>query len=285
MKKISKDSNKTDAAWAKYWDSVWMQKDISKKLYSINKKEQIYYSITGIINSYLKKYVKKNKVYKILEIGCGGSATFPLLIEGFDNLKISGIDKSPSACKFALEIEIYKDKTIDIVCGDALKLPIKKNSFDIVYSIGLVEHFENQYDIVKSHVDLAKKDGLIVILIPNLVGFQADLLRSNFFKSEKSTNNESWINGMKVTTPNDLRNILTDIGCIDIKIKPAGGLHPLLMLESYYSEEYSKANKFSDNMYKIFLSPIFILMNIPFMFKLNLINLSPFIVATAIKKV
>ncbi len=284
MKQGTKDPKTTSVSWAEYWDSVWVQKDISKKLQSINKKEQIYFSTTGIINSYVKKYIKKDKEYKILEIGCGGSATFPLLMKSFDNLKISGIDKSLSACKFASEIEKYNDNSIDIVCGDALDPPYKKNSFEIVYSIGLVEHFENQYDIIKTHVDLAKKDGLIVILIPNLVGFQSNLLQSNFFKSEQSMNSDSWINGMKITTPNDLQEILMDLGCQDIKITPAGGLHPLLMLESYDSEEYSKANKFPITFYKIFLSPIFILMNIPFMFKLNVLNLSPFIAATAIKK-
>ncbi len=283
MKTVFDDEKKIYEEWAEYWDSVWVQKDTSKKLYSINKKEQFYFKLVGIINSYIKDYIKKNKNYKIIEIGCGGSSTFPILINSSNNLKIYGIDKSPNACKFVSEMDIYKDKSIDIICGDALELPLKHNYFNIVYSIGLIEHFENQKDIIKSHVNLLKKGGLLVILIPNLMGFQASLLRSKLFKSVKSTNNKFWINGMKIITPNELRKKLIDIGCVNIKIKPSGGLHPLLMLESYYSENYSKAERFSDTIYKIFLSPLFILINIPFMFKLNLINLSPFIVATAIK--
>jgi SAM-dependent methyltransferase len=282
---MKKNSNKQiQEQWAKYWDNVWVQKDRSKKLKSINKKEQIYFSLAGIINSYIKDYTRNDKEYRIIEIGCGGSSIFPILIKSFKNLKIAGIDRSLFGCNFVFEGNEYRNGSVDVICGDALQIPIKNNSFDISYSIGLVEHFENQYEIIKSHVDLLKKEGLVVIVIPNLTGFQKKLLRSELFKSKTALNNENWVNGMKITTPEKLKKILKKLGCKKIEIKPAGGLHPLLMLESYYSEEYSEANKFSDTIYKIFLSGLFILINIPFIFRLNLMNLSPFIVATAIKK-
>ena len=282
MKAEEENKNQQDD-WSEYWDDVWIQKDISKKLKNINKKESIYFTLAGIINSYIKNYIKKDRMYRILEVGCGGSSIFPILQKHFNNLKICGIDSSLPGCKFIFENNDPSSDSFDVICGDALQSPIRPESFDIVYSIGLVEHFENQYEIIKSHVDMLKKNGLVVIVVPNLVGFQANLLRSPLFNSDRALNNESWINGMKIIYPGDLEKILNDLGCNDITIEPVGGLHPLLMLESYHSEEYSMENKFSNTIYKMFLSVPFMLMNIPFSFRLNIMNLSPFIIATAIK--
>lgn len=224
------ESNQQDN-WSDYWDDVWIQKDTSKILRNINKKESLYFTLSGIINSYIKDYIKKDMIYQIIEVGCGGSSIFPILKTHFKNLKIYGIDSSLPGCKFIFENNIDTNHSYDVICGNALRSPIKPESFDIVYSIGLIEHFEKQDDIIKSHIDMLKKNGLIIIVVPNLIGFQGKLLKSQLFNSERALNNDSWINGMKIIYPKQLKTILKHLGCKDIIVKPVGGIHPLLMLE------------------------------------------------------
>ena len=42
-----------------------------------------------------------------------------------------------------------------------------ENRFDIVYSAGLIEHFEDPRDLIARHVRLAAPGGFIVITVPN----------------------------------------------------------------------------------------------------------------------
>jgi len=44
------------------------------------------------------------------------------------------------------------------------------NRFDLVYSGGFIEHFDNAKDVVSRHVDLAAPGGHVMISIPNLRG-------------------------------------------------------------------------------------------------------------------
>lgn len=54
--------------------------------------------------------------------------------------------------------------------GDALNLSINKK-FDVVYSVGFIEHFTNYRDIIQKHVDLLNNNGVLFITVPNFKGF------------------------------------------------------------------------------------------------------------------
>src|SRR5256885_66168 len=45
-----------------------------------------------------------------------------------------------------------------------------KNRFDLVYSGGFIEHFDNPKDAVAKHIDLTAPGGHVLITIPNLRG-------------------------------------------------------------------------------------------------------------------
>jgi len=50
-----------------------------------------------------------------------------------------------------------------------------RNRFDLVYSAGFIEHFEEAKDVVAKHIDLAAPGGHVAIAIPNLRGLNAFL--------------------------------------------------------------------------------------------------------------
>ena len=52
-----------------------------------------------------------------------------------------------------------------------------KESFDMVYSGGFIEHFDNARDVVDKHIGLLAKGGHLVILIPNLRGINHLILK------------------------------------------------------------------------------------------------------------
>jgi trans-aconitate methyltransferase len=49
--------------------------------------------------------------------------------------------------------------------------------YDIVFSSGFIEHFEDTGDVIKRHVDLLSDDGQLLILIPNFLGLNGMIQR------------------------------------------------------------------------------------------------------------
>ena len=68
-----------------------------------------------------------------------------------------------------------------LVCSDLYNPPFREESFDLVYSLGVIEHFKNPENVISKHLDMVKSNGLVVITVPNFYKFS--LLRysvSNF---------------------------------------------------------------------------------------------------------
>ena len=57
-------------------------------------------------------------------------------------------------------------KNAFFLCGDCFKLPFKDNTFDLVWSQGLIEHFKNPKEIIKEHLRVCKKNGKVLISVP-----------------------------------------------------------------------------------------------------------------------
>jgi ubiquinone/menaquinone biosynthesis C-methylase UbiE len=85
----------------------------------------------------------------ILDIGCAyGRISLFMKKQGYDGL---AIDNNKQMAK------LTKDLGIRIVLMDATKLGIKKNSFDLVLTDGLLEHFENPNNILCEENRVAKE--------------------------------------------------------------------------------------------------------------------------------
>lgn len=66
----------------------------------------------------------------------------------------------------------YRDAFGDrgaFVLGDIItfaQVPANRGQYDLVYSVGLIEHFPDKTDILAAHVALAKPGGLVLIYVP-----------------------------------------------------------------------------------------------------------------------
>lgn len=111
---------------------------------------------------YKKKLINKIKKYsgngKLLETGCGtGLLAGYLQKEGFD---VTAIDLSKKILDYAEYLAT--DSEIISPCKykqmDILNLKFKKNSFDVAYSNGVLEHFgdEDVIKILKEQMDVSK---------------------------------------------------------------------------------------------------------------------------------
>lgn len=102
---------------------------------------------------------KPFKGLKILDIGCGGG----LVCEPLSRLggTITGIDADPQAVKTAQRHAEDSDLKIKYIGGKAED--IKKETFDIVLALEIIEHVTDAEEFIKTCALLCKPGGLIIL--------------------------------------------------------------------------------------------------------------------------
>lgn len=127
--------------------------DIWDKNWSANTELDLHPEIIALV----KKYSKGKE---ILEVGFGTGGDLLFLDKlGFN---CSGIEKSIIAYKRALKL-----KGLNIVFGDAKKMPYKSGQFDVVFHQGVLEHFRDPDKILLENRRVLKKGGVIIIDVPH----------------------------------------------------------------------------------------------------------------------
>ncbi len=278
--KNQKKKNETD-----WWDGIWIQESTLKQLNFLRRIIFLYLEVTGMLSKFINKYQKQGEQYSFMELGCGGSSYLPYLAKKYDNLQLFGIDKSLVGCKLAVTGIKGGLSKVNVVQGDVLQIPLKSDKFDIVFSLGLIEHFDHPEKILKKHVDLLKPGGLLICVVPNVFGIQGKVYGLKFWypKDLPSKYLKGWIWGMRCISIKDLETWLTDFGLNDIYVKPIGGIYPFLIMESYRPEHLPLSFKIFYFIYRYLLFAPSIVINIPFIFRFNSQSFSPFFIAVGIK--
>lgn len=103
---------------------------------------------------------------KVLEAGCGSALTCSLLATVGANA--TGIDISQCALNFAQDIATEFGVQINTIRADWLRLPFLPDTFDVVFSLGALEHYplEVQQAMLLEMARVSRK--WIVLLVPNV---------------------------------------------------------------------------------------------------------------------
>jgi ubiquinone/menaquinone biosynthesis C-methylase UbiE len=112
------------------------------------------------INSFLPKRSK------ILEVGFGSGYFLSLL--SINGHQVFGIEKSETALNYAKLVFKEKNQNSDsLIIGNGFKLPFPDNYFDLVFNVGVIEHFsvKEQRLFLEEMKRVSKK--FILISIPN----------------------------------------------------------------------------------------------------------------------
>jgi 2-polyprenyl-3-methyl-5-hydroxy-6-metoxy-1,4-benzoquinol methylase len=130
----------------------------------------------------LQKYLPFNQGFKVLEVGSAPGTNLVKLHNLLGYIPY-GVDYSEEGV--ALNKTIFAGHNLNpnnVILADFFSETFQsqyKEYFDVVFSMGFLEHFTDVEQVVTNHVTLLKKGGLIVVTIPNLRGFNAFL--SNVF--------------------------------------------------------------------------------------------------------
>lgn len=116
---------------------------------------------------------------RILEVGGGGSSWLAYLASRFRSSEFVGLDYSEAGCQL---LKQYSDENglsnLSSRCADFFSVDSSIGVFDIVYSLGVVEHFADLPDTLARFKEFLAPSGVMVTVIPNMAGVIGRLTRS-----------------------------------------------------------------------------------------------------------
>jgi len=143
----------------KKWENIWKRFDRHRTLgeFFLDRNEKPMFSILD------KVKLKKNA--KILDVGCGTGRTL-IWFRQHDYKNPIGIDHSGASIAICEKKGLKRGK--DVFQKDILSSKLETNSFDLVFSEGLLEHFKNFRPIVKEMCRISNR--YVLLLQPNHFG-------------------------------------------------------------------------------------------------------------------
>jgi SAM-dependent methyltransferase len=114
---------------------------------------------------------KSNGDLELLELGCATSRWLPYFARHF-GFRVSGLDYSEVGCDAARQILDRDGVAGTVLHGDAFNPASDlENRFDVVISLGLVEHFRDTGACLRSFARFAKPGGHVITTVPNIAGW------------------------------------------------------------------------------------------------------------------
>jgi SAM-dependent methyltransferase len=159
-----------DKAGQSYWDQVWEGLPIPAAIDPHDPSRHNH--IQRRFHQYFARaFAGQETVGKqLLEVGAGGSRWLPYFANEF-GFAVAGIDYSPQGCEQGEAILRQAGVEGKVLLADLFAPPPEMlGVYDVVVSIGLVEHFDNTAACVASLARFLQPRGLMITVIPNLVG-------------------------------------------------------------------------------------------------------------------
>lgn len=118
---------------------------------------------------YLRKFISRDS--RLLEVGCG-TATLSLSLAK-DLRELVGIDITESAIELSRKhAEVLRVENARFELDDCLNLSYK-DEFDVVWSQGLMEHFEHPEAVAAQHYKATRPGGITLISVPYRYSYHA----------------------------------------------------------------------------------------------------------------
>ncbi|MBI1347534.1 methyltransferase domain-containing protein [bacterium] len=129
------------------------------------------------IHRFWQKYLPCRSDWRFLEIGCHPGRYLWYFHQTF-GYQVSGIEYAPTSCERTRHLMAEIGLRAEIEQADVFTYtPPQGRLFDVVCSVGLIEHFVDVGPIIERHVDLLAPGGYLVVLVPNHRGINGPILR------------------------------------------------------------------------------------------------------------
>ncbi len=151
--------------WEDYWEGKPGQK--SKKKTSL--------AVRELLKTF-DRFLPATKGLTILEVGGAYGEYLLYLTRRFD-YKAYSLDYSHIGNEQTLETFSKAGLPVEVFERDLFSDNSDLPQFDIVYSLGFIEHFDEPEKVVAKHLDLLKPGGILLLGVPNYAGIYQPVLK------------------------------------------------------------------------------------------------------------
>jgi len=147
------------------WETFY-QKDLLEGNY-LKERKKFRQKFLGDLEQQLSESQKFKSSHNFLEIGCGYFFMGEAIAKKVG--LIIGIDFCLNALKIAQKnFESRGIKNYLLIQGDILNMPLKADVIDLVYGLGVIEHFPNTQKCLEELYRIVKKNGISFNTVPAL---------------------------------------------------------------------------------------------------------------------
>jgi len=152
-----------------FWEDYWEGKPGT----AVQKKTTLL--IREILKTF-DRYLPATKGLSIMEVG-GAYGEYLLYLTRRFGYKAYSLDYSRIGNEQTLETFSNAGIPVEVFERDLFSDNSDLPKFDIVYSLGFIEHFDDPGKVVEKHLDLLKPGGILLLGVPNYAGIYRPVLR------------------------------------------------------------------------------------------------------------
>ena len=194
----------------KYWEHVWTQKD-TRDWGDLRWVEAFYR--TRVLDRALRARLGHAPGRRFLELGCGTGRWLIYFHKRF-GYSVTGCDYSEASYLMAKRNLAAAEVEGTVVRGDLFG---HTGEYDVVFSTGLIEHFDDPPRVLAKFVSLLRPGGTLISLVPNLGGLSG--LYHRLWKPETFATH-------RAITLAELRRWYGDLGLGQIEAGALGSVIP-----------------------------------------------------------
>jgi len=145
--------------WDNYWSSISLPALIDKRV-------QWQLALTKVFQVLLPK----DPSLKLFEAGCA-PGRWLIWFNKVMGHQVAGCDTSSLGIQITKENLKINSTNAELYQADLLSEDLPKSAFDVVLSLGVIEHFSNPDVAVACHLELLKPGGQLILEVPNMAGW------------------------------------------------------------------------------------------------------------------
>jgi 2-polyprenyl-3-methyl-5-hydroxy-6-metoxy-1,4-benzoquinol methylase len=158
-KKIKDPSRPREYVRQEYWDKI--NRAYEPRRAAANDK------VRNWMAGWLKRFPKVGGE-KCIEIGCCPGRYIPMMSEA--GYTVSGVDLTPEVTSLLPDWLRQQGCSIDSFVRADFRLHDFADTYDLVYSVGFLEHFEDWQSVLAKHAQLVSPGGWLMLSVPNFRG-------------------------------------------------------------------------------------------------------------------
>jgi len=150
--------------WDNYWQNSpdWQNVDVRR-------------SYDRCFDQVFHRWLPTGSQYQLIEIGCAPGRWLIYFYQKF-GYQVTGCDSAPMATVLTRANLARANVPGQIISANFFDGTLPAQTYDIVLSLGFVEHFADPWLVISKHIHLLKPGGRLVLEVPNYTGLNRWIL-------------------------------------------------------------------------------------------------------------